>query len=170
MQQNSGNLSKFYQGYLGAAVLTSSIPTQSQIDMISGFLAHEYSMTSVLPGAHPYKTAAPTVFGDYESAVYTVNSNDNLSVIAKDVTGTIKFKVTMPDGDTMYLIKYGQEVEFTDEDFTELLWLRQGDQIQIEQIGGTTPAVVTISGGVSLADGSGVSSGGATVLTGSLIG
>lgn len=38
-----------------------SVPTQSEREQIEGYAAHKYGITSYLPSAHPYKSAAPRV-------------------------------------------------------------------------------------------------------------
>lgn len=49
-----------YTGYIAEAVLIND-PTQANIERLEGYLAWKWGLVSLLPGGHPYKSAAPTV-------------------------------------------------------------------------------------------------------------
>lgn len=56
---DAGNANRF-QGDLAECIVLSSIDTDTR-QLIEGYLAHKWGLTSNLPADHPYKNSAPTV-------------------------------------------------------------------------------------------------------------
>lgn len=46
---------------IASVVVSCEAPSLGDIDRLFGWAAHKYGLAASLPGAHPYKTAAPTV-------------------------------------------------------------------------------------------------------------
>lgn len=47
-------------GQIGELVLVSGVISDSDRDLVEGYLAHKWGLEANLPGGHPYKTNAPT--------------------------------------------------------------------------------------------------------------
>lgn len=50
-----------WNGYVAEVLLLSSVPTDDEIDLIEGCMAHRNGLSASLPAAHPYKTTAPRI-------------------------------------------------------------------------------------------------------------
>jgi hypothetical protein len=48
-----------FNGSIGDIILTNVVSSQSDLEKAEGYLAWKYSMTSLLPSGHPYKSVAP---------------------------------------------------------------------------------------------------------------
>jgi hypothetical protein len=46
---------------IACVIISNTAPSAADIDRLNGWAAHKYGLTASLPGAHPYKTTAPTV-------------------------------------------------------------------------------------------------------------
>lgn len=56
---NGSSGSFFYSGKIKALMILSTTPDDAMMDRIFGYYAHRYSLTSLLPSDHPYKTFKP---------------------------------------------------------------------------------------------------------------
>lgn len=50
---------QYFQGSVSEVIITSSLTTTDERQKIEGYLAHKWGLEGSLPGAHPYKSAAP---------------------------------------------------------------------------------------------------------------
>lgn len=51
--------SQYFEGSVSEVIITSSLTTTDERQKIEGYLAHKWGLEGSLPGAHPYKSAAP---------------------------------------------------------------------------------------------------------------
>lgn len=55
------NASFAFDGILGEVVVASTVLSQADRERLEGYLAHRWGAEGLLPGGHPYKSAAPTI-------------------------------------------------------------------------------------------------------------
>ena len=54
-----GQASSKFTGQVAELIVLGNIPTTTERQLIEGYLAHKWGLTSSLPNGHPYKNAAP---------------------------------------------------------------------------------------------------------------
>lgn len=70
------SFSRPLSGYLGEVVVYSRVLTTSERQIVEGYLAWKWGLSSLLPSTHPFKTYAPHVGGgdDFEGAMKSSRS------------------------------------------------------------------------------------------------
>jgi hypothetical protein len=50
---------EFYDGNIGEIILIYSLSTSNERQVIEGYLAHKWGLSTILPSTHQYKNIAP---------------------------------------------------------------------------------------------------------------
>jgi hypothetical protein len=65
-----GGATEAFDGKSGDVIIVSAVSVQSELEQAEGYLAWKYSLSSLLPVGHPYKSAAPTIGGSTSPFIF----------------------------------------------------------------------------------------------------
>ena len=73
--RNDPNSGRFYDGHFAEIVVLDHVPSQTDREIIEGYLAHKWGTEGSLPTNHPYRYQAPTVAAGIAGVIKDANGN-----------------------------------------------------------------------------------------------